>query len=186
MNERTSAGARASAKGGTDASASSWALRDADAILGRAADDEAAALAARERYRDREIEPIEPDGRIAELLAPGESVLAVRRSVLLDRREPQVGTRCPGYPGLAGDLYVTSRRIVHVGRFVLEYDLAAIREAVVSAEHLLLILGDGAGVMLDVDRPRLLRVQITAVRSRSAARTCSTRAAQPTDAPEPR
>jgi hypothetical protein len=176
MNERMSAGARASAAAGPDANASSSALRDADAIVGRAAEDEAAALAARERYRDREIEPIEPDARIAGFLAPGESVLAVRLSALLDRREPRVGARCPGYPGLAGDLYITSCRIVHVGRFVLEYDLAAIREAVISAEHLLLILCDGAGVILDVDRPRLLRVQINAARSRRAARAVAARA----------
>jgi hypothetical protein len=147
MNERTSASARATnGRAARDAPGSSPALRDADAILARAADDEAAALDARKRYRDREMDSVEPDARIAELLAPGEEVLAVRRSALLDRREPPIsGGRRGGCPGLAGDLYVTSSRIVHVGRSVLEYDLDAIREAIVSTERLLLILGDGTG-----------------------------------------
>ena len=171
MNERTTAGARATnGRAVRDASTSSPALRDADAILARAVDDEAAALVARDRYRDGSIEPIEPDERIAVLLVPGEELFAVRRSALLDRREPQVGARCPAYPGLAGDLYLTSTRLVHLGRFTMEYDLDAIREAVVSAEHLLLVLCDGTGLILDLDRPRLLRVEIAAARARRVAR----------------
>jgi len=154
-----------------DATTSSPALRDAGAILSRTAEDEAAALEARERYRDRGMEPMEPDARIAELLVPGEDVLAVRRSALLDRREPPIGGgRGPGCLGMAGDLYVTSNRIVHLGRTVLEYDYTTICEAVVSAEHLLLILRDGTGVTIDVPQPRLLRVEIAAARARQAAR----------------
>jgi hypothetical protein len=176
MNERTKAGARAT-NGGVvrDASTSSPALRDADAILARAADDEAAALVARDRYRDGAVEPIEPDERIAALLVPGEKVFAVRRSALLDRREPQPSAYCPGCPGLAGDLYVTSTRVVHLGRLKLEYDLDSIREAVVSAERLLLLC-DGGGLILDVDRPRLLRVDIAAARARHVASPCAARA----------
>jgi hypothetical protein len=151
-------------------------LRDADAILARAADDEAAALVARDRYRDGVIEPIEPDERIAVLLVPGEEVFAVRRSALLDRREPQPSAYCPGCPGLAGDLYVTSTRVVHLGRLTLEYDLDSIREAVVSAERLLLLLWVGSGLILDVDRPRLLRVDIAAARARRVVPPCPARA----------
>jgi hypothetical protein len=89
--------------------------------------------------------------------------------------------RSPGCPGLAGDLYVTSARLVHVGRTVLEYDLGAIREAVVSAERLLLILCDGVGVAVDVARPRLLRVEIAAARARQAASAGGPRDAGPPD-----
>jgi len=185
MNERTPADARATNGGAArDAPRSSPALRDADAILARAAEDDAAAFEARERYRDREMEPLEPDARIAELLVPGEDVVAVRRSALLDRREPQPSAHCPGCPALAGDLYVTSTRFVHVGRTVVEYDLDAIREAIVSAERLLLVLSDGAGIILDVDRPRLLRVEIAAARARQAARAYTAQAPPP--APDPR
>jgi len=185
MNERTRAGAReTNGDAAHGASTSSPALRDADAILARAADDEAAALVARDRYRDGSIEPIEPDERIAVLLVPGEEVFAVRRSALLDRREPPPGGGYPAYPGLAGDLYVTSTRLVHLGRLALECDLDAVREAVVSAEHLLVVLCDGTGLILDVDRPRLLRVEITAVRARRVVRACTARAPRP--APDPR
>jgi len=184
MNERARADARATNGGAAPGTLrSSPALRDADAILARAADDEAAALVARDRYRDRKMEPLEPDPRIAEILVPGEQVFAVRRSAMLDRREPPPGASHPAYPGLAGDLYVTSNRLVHLGRSTLEYDLDAIREAVVSAEHLLLVLCDGTGLILDLDRPRLLRVEIAAARARRVARACPAQAPRPATHP---
>lgn len=181
MHERTSPGRRATNGGAArHATAEAPALRDADAIVARAAEDEAAALEARERFRDREMEPLQPDARIAELLVPGEDVLAVRRSAMLDRRDPPLGgARCPVCPGLAGDLYVTSARLVLVGRTVLAYDLSAIREAVVSTERLLLTLCDGAGITLAVDRPRLLRVEIGVARARQATRAGAARRARP-------
>ena len=180
MHERPVTGRRAT-NGGVDLDAPtpSPGLRDADAIFARAADDEAAALEARDRFRDGLINPIEPDARIAERLVPGEEVFAVRRSAVLERREPQPGAGFPAYPGLAGDLYLTSARLVHLGRLTLEYDLDAIREVTVSAEHLLLVLCDGAGLVLDVDRPRLFRVEIAAARSRRVARARPARAQRP-------
>ena len=93
------------------------ALRDAAEIVARAAADEAAADQARERYRTRAMPALEPDARIAPLLGPDEHVLAVRRSAMLDRRQPPPGSDAPA--GLAGDLYVTSRRLVLVGRLTL-------------------------------------------------------------------
>lgn len=172
MNERRRPGPRATEGGAADdAPRSSPALRDADAILDRAARDEAAALEARERYRGGEMEPLEPDARIAGLLLPGEKVLAVGRDALLDRREPPLGgAPCPVGQGLAGDLYVTSARLVHVGRTVVEFDLDALRDVEISAERLLLILRNGAGIAIEVDRPRLLRVQIGVARTRLATR----------------
>ena len=151
------------------------ALRDAAAVLARVAADEAAARDARARFRGGPIAPIEPDACIAEILAAGEDVLAVRRSALVERRQPPPGTA--GWPpgvGLGGDLYVTSSRLALVGRTTLTYDLDAIRDAVVSGERLLLTLRDGAGVIVYVAQPRLLRVEIGAARAKRAGRRRAT------------
>jgi len=129
--------------------------------------DEAAADEARRRLREQGIVPIEPDDRIGVMLAPEELVLAVRRSVSLERRE---GWREPG-GGLRGDLYVTTRRLVHLGRVRVEYALGDIQEAVVAESALRLVIGE-RGVEIAVRDPRLLRVQISAVRE--AARAAAT------------
>jgi hypothetical protein len=76
--------------------------------------------------------------------------------------------------GLGGDLYVTSSRLALVGRTTLTYDLDAIRDAVVSGERLLLTLRDGAGVIVYVAQPRLLRVEIGAARAKRAGRRRAT------------
>ena len=70
------------------------------------------------------------------------------------------------YPaaGIAGDLYVTSHRLILVGRHTVTFDLADIADVVISGERLLLVMRDGSGVTLDVDQPRLLRVQVAAAR----------------------
>lgn len=152
---------------GSASAAEAPALRDAALILHRAAADEAAASAARERYRRRGIDPEAPDERIAPLLQPGEQVVAIRRSAALDRREP-ASTPAPP-PGLGGDLYVTSRRLVLVGRRFVAFDLVDIEDVVLSGERLFLVMRDGAGVTLDVDWPRLLRVHVAAARAASPA-----------------
>ena len=139
------------------------ALRDASAIAARIAADDAAADEARQRYREVGIPPLEPDERLVPLLAPDERPLAVRRSVALDRRQPPLNPEPAA--GLAGDLYLTSRRLVLLGHHVLEIDLMEIQEAALSGEILLLALRDGTGVTLEVAEPRLLRVQIAAARS---------------------
>ena len=139
------------------------ALRDADAILARTIADEADAAEARPRYRADGIKPVAPDERLARLLDPGERALAVHPSAALDRRESALARR-PA-PGLAGNLYLTSRRLVLVGRHVLTFDLAEIDDVVLSGERLLVAMRDGTGITLDVEGPRLLRVQIAAARS---------------------
>ncbi len=143
------------------------ALRDAAEILARARADETAADEARVRYRGQLMRPLEPDPSIAPLLAPGEVVLAVRRLAILDRREPAIGTGAPA--GLAGDLYLTSRRLVLAGRHALSFDLGEIEEVMLAGERLLLVLGDGNGASLYVDRPRLLRVELAAARAMARA-----------------
>lgn len=122
--------------------------------------DEASASEARRRLRAEGIVAIEPDERIGVLLAPGEQVFAVRRAVLLERRmDYHVAAE-----GLQGDLYVTTCRIVHLGKVPVEVPLVAIREAVVAAGALRLVVGDGRGVEIRTSDPWVLRVQIAAVR----------------------
>ena len=83
-------------------------------------------------------------------------------SAVLDRRQPVLGSDAP--TGLTGDLYLTSRRLVLVGRYTLSFDLEAIEEAMLSGEQLLLVMRDGEGASLGVTQPRLMRVEIAATR----------------------
>ncbi len=138
--------------------------------------DAASADEARRRLHEQGIVPIEPDDRIGVMLAPGELVLAVRRSTSLDRRH----VRRADDPGLTGDLYVTSRRLVHLGRSAVVYPLDEIREADIAANQLLLVVGENRGVVIDVNDPCVLRVEIAAAR---AAARAADRASPP--GPEP-
>lgn len=123
--------------------------------------DEAAASEARRRYRRERMIPIGPDPTIAPFLNVGEVVLAVRRSVGLERRTAAMASG----PGASGDLYLTSARLVLLGRAYTEICLNEIQEVLLSGGRLLLVLRDGTGISLAVDRPQLLRVEIAAVRA---------------------
>jgi len=146
-----------------DTGADNPAICDAAEIVSRAAVDEAAADRARDEYLARAMPSLAPDGRIAPLLGPDEHVLAVRRSVVLDRRRPPPRSSSPA--SLAGDLYVTSKRLVLVGRLTVAIDLDEVEDAVVTGERILLIMGNGKGAALDVARPRQLRVEIATARA---------------------
>lgn len=128
--------------------------------------DEAAAHEARLRYRNHGIEPLDADDAIRVLLAPGEQVLAVRHSVALDRR--LASDRGGVTDSVRGDLYLTTTRLVLIGEQVVTFDLGAIKESALAGERVLLLLSESAGVVLDVERPRLLRVQISAARAARA------------------
>ena len=147
----------------SDTGADNPAIRDAAEIVARAAADEAAADRARDTYLTRAMLTLAPDDRIAPLLSSGEHVLAVRRSAVLDRRRPPPRASSP--ESLAGDLYVTSRRIVLLGRLTLAIGLDEIEDAVVAGERILLAMGGGKGAALDVARPRQLRVEIATARA---------------------
>ena len=130
------------------------ALRDATATAQRAAQDEADATAARQRFRIGPIEPIEADDVIAERLAPGELVYALRRHAIL--RAPG-GDNALGY---GGTLYLTSQRLVHLGQVEMSVQLTDIVEFSLAGERLLLSLRNGEGISLEVDRPRVLRAEM--------------------------
>ena len=92
-----------------------------------------------------------------------EWVIAVRTPAILDRRVQRPGE--PAREGLGGQLAVTSRRLIWAGRQVLTFELAEVEEIVLSGDRLLVVMRDGVGVALDVDQPRLLRVEISAARA---------------------
>jgi hypothetical protein len=133
------------------------ALRDAASVAARAADDEEAAAGARDRFRVGPIPAIEPDDAIRAHLDDDELVHALRSHAIL---------RAPGGDGAlgyGGTLYLTSRRLLHLGQVVVSVRLTDIEETSLAGERLLLTLRDGEGLALDVDGPRLLRAELAAV-----------------------
>ena len=132
------------------------ALRDAAAVAKRVAADEAEAALVRERFRDGPLPAIEPDDHIVGHLTPGESVHDLRTRAIL---------RTPGGEGAlgyGGSLYLTSRRLVHLGQVNVTVQLTDIVETSLAGDRLLLTLPDGEGMALEVDQPRLLRAQLAA------------------------
>jgi len=154
------------------------ALADADEIHARAAADESAADEARARFRRSGPPSLLPDERITPLLEPGERLVAIHRAALLDRREPVPGERSA--TGAAGDLYLTTRRIVLIGRLTLEVALETIEDAVLSGDRLLLVLREGRGIRLQLGEPRLLCVELAAVRAAARSAQPGDRGADPT------
>lgn len=132
------------------------ALRDAATTVARVEADEAAALEARERYRTGALSSLEPDATVRRHLAPGELVHGLRTSAIL---------KAPGDDralGYGGTLYLTSVRLLHIGQVTVNVQLSDIVETSLAGERLLITLRDAEGVILDVDRPRLLRTEIAA------------------------
>ena len=132
------------------------ALRDAGATVIRIEDDEARAAAARERFSVQPLPVLEPDEAVVGHLTQGESVHALRSHAIL--RAPG-GDNALGY---GGTLYLTSRRLVHLGQVEMSVQLTDIVETSLAGERLLLGLRQGEGLSLDLDRPRELRAEIAA------------------------
>jgi hypothetical protein len=148
------------------------ALRDAQKIAERIGQDEAAANEARQVYQAQGLPVIEPDGTARAFLQPGEVLHALHGSALLE--EPGWTDRAAHPRG--GTLYLTSERLVHTGVDSSELSLAAIDEMGIGLERLVLIrLRDGSDLAIEVDQPRLLRVQLAAAiaaqRARETARS---------------
>lgn len=132
------------------------ALRDASLVAKRAMADAAAARDARNRLRTTPVPAIDADERIAPHLLPGEVVHDLRARAIL--RAPG-GDEALGY---GGTLYLTSRRLVHLGQVIVSVQLTDITESSLAGERILLTLRGGEGLTLDVDRPRLLRAEMAA------------------------
>ncbi len=132
-------------------------IRDAEQILDRVREDEREAFDARASYRTDGLPTIEADDAIAEHIRPGESVVAVRPSTVISWHQNDDVS-----DDFAGGLYLTSQRMMLLGRVILEIDLDQIDELALAGERLLITLIDRTGLSIDVARPRLLRVQIAA------------------------
>ena len=133
------------------------ALRDVATAIERAAADEAAASAARDAFLVSPVPILEPDERVMPHLFQDEKVHGLRRHAIL---------RAPGDDralGYGGSLYLTSRRLMHLGQVFVTVQLTDIVETSLAGERLLLTLRDGEGLTFDLDRPRLLRAEMAAV-----------------------
>jgi hypothetical protein len=130
---------------------------EGDPILERVRADEAAADRARECYRRDGMPVLEPDQTILPHLLEGERLLAVHAPARLEYHSPRADDR-----SAAGTLYLTSERLIHLGTHAVAVHLLDIDEVGVTLDRLLLLtLDGGGGAVIEVDQPRLLRVQIS-------------------------
>lgn len=140
----------------------SAAVRDAEARVEQAQDDERAAREMRRRLTGGDLPTIEPDDAIAAMLWTGERVIAVRDAVVVERHEADAAQ-----PPSIVRLYLTTERVVLVGGSPWSIPVSTIEELAVAGERVLISLTDGSGVRLDAGAPRVLRLLIAAVRARS-------------------
>jgi hypothetical protein len=134
------------------------AQHDAQLVAARVSADEAAADAERARLSNEPLPEVVDGVESSVQLWADEVVHAIRPSAMME-----VGGQ-GGQSG--GTLYLTSRRLLHIGARTREVDLGAIAEIAVSLERLLLLdLADGSDLAIEVDQPRLLRVQLAAARA---------------------
>lgn len=135
------------------------AFRDAQSIAARIGADEAAADAARDQYAASGMPAIEPVTGFARVARSAEALHAVRYNAVLERG-PTDGDEVVLR---GGTVYLTSSRLLHVGAETTDVPLGEIDEMVVALERLVVIrLRDGSDLAVEVDQPRLLRVQIAA------------------------
>lgn len=143
-------------------------VRDARRISERIARDEVIADEARERYRSSGLPVLEPSSLVG-LLDPDERLHAVHRLAMLERGWRGATGADPDLPH-GGTLYVTSRQLLHRGAEDRSWMYADIEEMAVALERLLLIrLRDGSDLAIEVDQPRLLRVQLATALAASRA-----------------
>jgi hypothetical protein len=123
--------------------------------------DERAAAGARRRYQAGPMAALGADATIAPHLALGEDVVAVRGRVGFEQRPGGAAEPVSG----RAVLYVTTGRIILCAEPMIEMGLEEVEEVHLAAGRLLLVLRDGAGVALETELPRLLRVEIAAARA---------------------
>src|SRR3954452_11460060 len=131
------------------------ALAGAEEVLQRISADERAADLARGAVNEVGLPDVAGDAHVAQLLAPGEHVVAGRRPVRASPEPP-----IEGAADFTGRLYLTTRRLLLLGRDPLAVNLLEIDELSIAGERLLVSTAAGIGFCLDVDRPRELRVLI--------------------------
>jgi hypothetical protein len=131
-------------------------MRDAQGIADRIGADEAAADHERNRLAQGELPNLNDQVDAAVELRPHEVAHALRRAAMLEN-----GNTVP----VGGTLYLTSDRLVHLGQERHEVELGDIAETAVALERLLLLdMTDGSDMAIEIDQPRLLRVQLAAAR----------------------
>src|SRR5438477_10651532 len=136
-------------------------VRDAQRIAERIVRDETLADEARERYRTVGLPQLRPSALLG-LLDPGERLHAVHRMAMLEVGWRGATGADPDLPH-GGTLYVTSQRLVHRGTEDGVWSFDEIDEMAVALERLLLVrMRDGSDLAVEVDQPRLLRVQLAA------------------------
>ena len=141
-------------------------VRDAQRIAERIVRDETLADEARERYRTVGLPELEPSALLG-MLNPGERLHAVHRMAMLEVGWRGATGADPNLPH-GGTLYVTSQRLVHRGTQDGTWGFGEIDEMAVALERLLLVrMRDGSDLAIEVDQPRLLRVQLAAARAAS-------------------
>jgi hypothetical protein len=138
-----------------------------------AREDEELAAAARAWYRRHQLREITGDERDAAPLAPDERLFAVRHHA--------VAVVTGGSCVVEGTLYLTSHRLV-IGAGDLSIALTELAEAGLAGERLVVVLVDGGAIVVDVERPRLLRVEIATAR---AAARIDAAASVPVGRPQP-
>ena len=129
---------------------------------GGPAADEAAAECARRRYHDARMTPVQVGPEVQAMLEPNETVFAARHGVRFDSHEL---VALDVAPGDAGDVYLTGRRLIFCGAMHLEVCLAEIREVILAGERLYLVTNSRGAIVMETDQPRLLRVEIAALRA---------------------
>lgn len=140
------------------------ALRDAQARLDRAREDDRMVVELRHRLTGGELPSIDPDPAVTAALAAGERPIAARDAVVVERYGPD-GPE----PSRVMRLYVTTARLLLFGGLTWSIPLSDIDELSIAGERVLVSLADGNGLRLDAGSPRVLRVLIAAARSHARA-----------------
>jgi hypothetical protein len=127
--------------------------------------DEEAAREARDRYRESGIPALKADELVGRHLDVDERVLGVRAEATMARIDETSKAAVRD----DGPLYITDRRLLHLGQRASSIPLSEIDELAMADNRILVTLAGARGVMLDVDEPRQLRVLIAAAKSASRA-----------------
>ena len=130
-------------------------------VEAQALTDEEQARRAREQYRERGIPQLAPDSTIAPHLEPGERVVGMRAEAGVARVDEESHSAVRD----DGPLYVTSTRLLHLGRTISEICLTDIEELAMADDRILLTIAGGRGLMVDVSDPRQFRVLLAAART---------------------